>query len=398
MGAADGRTLRRTGRLRAGAALSTILLVTGDIGASGATGPERLAPPTGPPSTGEQVYRVACAACHGADGTGAPRTTVGFAAPLPDFTDCNFATREANSDWEAIVRDGAPVRGFTRIMPAFRDALSDQEIVRVVEYLRTFCRSGAWPRGEFNLPRSMVTEKAFPEDEGILTTSVGTSGPGSVANELVLERRLGSRAQLDFGAPFSFMQQQDGAAWNGGIGDLSLGLKYNVIHSLGSGTILSGMGEVVIPTGNASKGFGTGTTVIEPSLLLGQILPARSFFQFQGGVGLSTNQDKVPQEAFWSGVLGTTASVGQISRIVSPMVEVTGTREMTSGASAEWDVIPQVQVSLSARQHVLASVGARIPLANTTDRHTQIMAYILWDWFDGGLFEGWKGWCPGCQH
>src|SRR5690348_3346621 len=106
----DAPTLRRTTLSRIGAALSAIPLVIGDIGASGATGPERAAPLTDP-RTGEQIYHQACSACHGADGTGAARTTVGFAAPLPDFTDCNFATREANSDWEAIVRDGAPVRG-----------------------------------------------------------------------------------------------------------------------------------------------------------------------------------------------------------------------------------------------------------------------------------------------
>lgn len=378
--------------------LSAIALAVGLIGAAGAGHPRRDAPHREPPRSGEQLYREACAACHGADGTGAPQTTVGFAVPLPDFTDCNFASREANADWAAIVRDGGPVRGFTPIMPAFRDALTPDEIQRVLEYIRTFCRSRAWPRGEFNLPRPMVTEKAFPEDETILTTSVAASGPGSVANALVLERRFGSCAQLDFAAPFSFMQREPGASWTGGIGDLSIGLKYTFVHSLASGTILSGLGEVAVPTGNASAGFGTGATVIEPSVLLGQILPARSFFQFQGGFGLSTNRDRASHEAFWSGVLGTTSPVGSISRIVSPMIEVTGARELTSGASAEWDVIPQVQVSLSARQHVLASVGARVPFANTSDRHTQIVAYILWDWFDGGLFEGWKGWCPGCQH
>jgi hypothetical protein len=44
--------------------------------------------------------------------------------------------------------------------------------------VRTFCASDAWPRGELNLPRALVTEKAFPEDEAVLTTSVATSGPG----------------------------------------------------------------------------------------------------------------------------------------------------------------------------------------------------------------------------
>lgn len=397
MSAAIRGRCRAIGR-RWGAVLIATALAVGLIGAADASHPERDSRQVGAPRTGEQIYRATCVGCHGADGSGAPRTTVGFAVPLPNFTDCNFASREQSTDWAAIVRDGGPVRGFSRIMPAFRDALTPEEIERVVAYLRSFCRSGDWPRGEFNLPRPMVTEKAFPEDEAILTSSVATSGPGSVANALVIERRFGSRAQLEISAPFSFMRREPGGSWVGGIGDLSLGLKYTFIHSLASGTILSGLGEVAVPTGNSSSGFGTGTTVIEPAVLLGQLLPANSYFQFQGGFGLSTNESRASHEAFWSGVLGTTRSVGPISRIVSPMVEVTGTRELTAGAPAEWDVIPQLQVSLSARQHVLASVGVRVPFATTSDRHTQLVAYVLWDWFDGKLFEGWKGWCPGCQH
>jgi hypothetical protein len=44
------------------------------------------------------------------------------------------------------------------------------------------------------------------------------------------------------------------------------------------------------------------------------------------------------------------------------------------------------------------SVGLDVPLTETASRHPQILAYLLWDWFDGALVEGWKGWCPGCQH
>jgi hypothetical protein len=48
-----------------------------------------------------------------------------------------------------------------------------------------------------------------------------------------------------------------------------------------------------------------------------------------------------------------------------------------------------MQVSLSRRQHVLACLGAILPTLNRADRSPQIMAYLLWDWFDGGLLQGW---------
>jgi hypothetical protein len=52
-------------------------------------------------------------------------------------------------------------------------------------------------------------------------------------------------------------------------------------------------------------------------------------------------------------------------------------------------VVPQFQVTLSRRQHVRLSLGASIPATNRSGRSTQAMAYFLWDWFDGGLFEAW---------
>src|SRR5687767_6294426 len=69
--------------------------------------------------TGEELFHFACAACHGADGTGAPRSQLGFDDPIPDFTDCSFNTPEAAADWIAVAHQGGPVRAFSRRMPAF---------------------------------------------------------------------------------------------------------------------------------------------------------------------------------------------------------------------------------------------------------------------------------------
>jgi hypothetical protein len=34
--------------------------------------------------------------------------------------------------------------------------------------------------------------------------------------------------------------------------------------------------------------------------------------------------------------------------------------------------------------------GARIPLTNASVRNTQFLFYFVWDWYDAGLFEGWR--------
>ena len=71
------------------------------------------------------------------------------------------------------------------------------------------------------------------------------------------------------------------------------------------------------------------------------------------------------------------------------MVEFLSDRDLVSGAKTNWDILPQMQVSLSKRQHILMSAGVRMPANNTAGRATQLMFYLLWDWFDGGLREGW---------
>jgi hypothetical protein len=72
------------------------------------------------------------------------------------------------------------------------------------------------------------------------------------------------------------------------------------------------------------------------------------------------------------------------------MIEVLGARELVKGIGPEWDVVPQMQVSLCGLQHVLLSVGMRIPVNERESRSSAFVTYLLWDWFDGGLFSNWK--------
>jgi hypothetical protein len=38
----------------------------------------------------------------------------------------------------------------------------------------------------------------------------------------------------------------------------------------------------------------------------------------------------------------------------------------------------------------MIAAGVRLPLTQRQDRPVQGLVYLLWDWFDGGLFEFWK--------
>jgi hypothetical protein len=71
------------------------------------------------------------------------------------------------------------------------------------------------------------------------------------------------------------------------------------------------------------------------------------------------------------------------------MIELLGARDLVSGADTNWDAVYEFQVTLNRRQHVMLNTGVRTPLNNTDGRETQVLMYVLWDWFDGGLGAGW---------
>lgn len=337
--------------------------------------------------TGEQLFNENCSACHGLNGKGKEAGVLGFDVPTPDFTDCQFAPREPNADWVTVAHEGGPARGFSQRMPAFGGALSEADLYAIIGHVKTFCADPAWPRGELNLPKPLFTEKAFPEDEWVVTTGFGR-GPANVSTEFVYEKRFGPRNQIEIKLPFE-SARMDGS-WSGGAGDLTLGFKRAFAHSLEKGAIAALAGEIILPTGDASNGLSKETPVFESFFSFGKILPSDAFFQFQGGIELPFDTEKAGREAFWRGAIGKTFTQhGPFGRAWSPMVEVLAARELESGATVHWDIVPQFQVTLNTRQHVRFNIGWRTPLNDRRGRSSRIVMYFLWDWFDGGLRDGW---------
>jgi hypothetical protein len=145
----------------------------------------------------------------------------------------------------------------------------------------------------------------------------------------------------------------------------------------------------VLPTGDEAKGFGAGTTILETSLMYGKILPLDSFFQVQGIAEFPSDSNLEDEVAVRAAIGRTWMADSPFGRAWTPMLEALGARELESGADVEWDLVPQLQITLSTRQHVIASFGARVPITQRSERETAIVFYLLWDWFDGGVLEGW---------
>jgi len=339
--------------------------------------------------SGEDIFATTCTSCHGSDGRGASAAQSGLSVRPLDFTDCRRTNREPDHDWHAVIAEGGPARGFHRMMPAFGEVLPAAEQEAVLDYVRGFCADKAFPRGDLNFPRPLVTEKAFVEDEFVVSAAMATQSPRNIDSKLVYEQRFLRRWQFEVMVPFGVARGADGSR-EAGIGDIAAGAKTVLVASRDTGTIVSIAGEAAIPTGNKDKGFGKGVVVFEPFLSLGQSLPLDFFLHVQTGAEIPAKETAgVESEGFVRTALGRSLAWGKFGRSFTPMVEVVAFRELTGGASTSLDVVPQMQVSLSRRQHILCSLGASVPTMNREGRSTQAMLYVLWDWFDGGLFEAW---------
>lgn len=340
--------------------------------------------------TGKQVWDAGCAACHGPDGKGQSQNLAGFERPdtFPDFSDCPTSTVESDLQWRAIITNGGAARAFSTIMPAFKDLLTQDQIGKVIDYVRSFCTVDAWPRGNLNLPRPLVTEKAFPENETVLAGSINAQGTPGIDTTAIYERRIGTSAMVEVALPYAFTRET--GTWDASFGDLVLAYKQKLFHSVRKGSIFSVGGELIAPTGNTVIGTGGESTVFEAFAAFGQILPGTSFVQVHTGVELPAHPADLARAFYVRTAIGKTfATAGGLGRRWSPMVEIVADREMVSGATTNWDVVPEIQIPINRRMHVLGNIGLRVPVNNTAGRQKQVMFYVLWDWADGGLMAGW---------
>lgn len=337
-----------------------------------------------PARSGKEVYDTVCATCHGPDGKAGVNPALEEVVKPPDFTDCAFAAREPDRGFLAVAHGGGPARGFSPLMAPWGGTFTEGELQLAISHIRTFCTDDRWPRGELNLPRPLVTAKAFPEDEAVVSTAAGAR---SVVTKFIYERRFGPMNQVEIIVPLSSVDAAT-AGQSMGLGDIALEYKRVLTHSLARGNIASVTAEFLLPTGNADKGLGGDSAVFEPFVTFGQVLPNDSFVQAQVGFGFPL-EDNAENEMFWRAAVGRTMEQTPFGRNWSPMVEILAARPFVSGAPIEWDIVPGFQVTLNTRQHVRLATGLRLPVTQTDERRKSLIVYLLWDWYEGGFFQGW---------
>lgn len=90
-------------------------------------------PVSGDPEMGKQVYDNNCTICHGPDGRGKGTITKIYDMEPADHTDARSMNRMSNEKIRSIIYDGT--KG-AKLMPGWKDILSDKEIEDVISYIR----------------------------------------------------------------------------------------------------------------------------------------------------------------------------------------------------------------------------------------------------------------------
>jgi cbb3-type cytochrome c oxidase subunit III len=313
-----------------------------------------------PRDTGAALYASWCKACHGADGRGVPAASTRLEVPPADLKDCKTSTAEVEERWIGIVTKGGAAFGLSLDMPAFGDAAAPEDIRAVVRYTRSLCGEDGWPPGELNFSRGFLVEKAYPENEVVLS-SRGRD------QEAIYERRVGKRWQLE-GALGTVLDSLDRP-----FGGVTAAAKYNVWYDVRRRALASLGLEAAPPIGRAVRWeiepfVAFGWAPADAVVLQGEIVAA-----FEEGEGLSA----------WSYRLGAGRPIGR----VVPMLEVDWTvpvqGERTLSLYTQW------WVQLSRLGHVAASLGAELPAVGPEPRRPRLIAFVLWDYGDGSLFRGW---------
>lgn len=112
---------------------------------------------------GGPIYAANCATCHGANGEGEPnwkQPRDDGTLPAPPHDETGHTWHHADGLLFRIIRDGCAAYGGSTPcrMPAFGGALSDKDIVAVIEYLRTW-----WGPEDRAFQQQVTANDPFPD-------------------------------------------------------------------------------------------------------------------------------------------------------------------------------------------------------------------------------------------
>mgnify|MGYP000216636640 CR=1 FL=1 len=331
------------------------------------------------------LFQNACSICHGSHGRGLqpgdPKLLT-FPRPPADLTDPMFSSSEPKKDWFQVIKHGGAVLGLSEQMPTFGEALDDQQISALVEHAKGLASTWAYPAGDLNLIRSVVTKKAFPEDEFILLSRYDHNGPGvpdGVRGVAYFGKRLGTRSQGEAKLVQKFSKEKTE------LDEVEVGFKHALFPWLTRSWLLSAGAELGIPVHfdeEAPRAHGYLAFAKPLGRLFGLQAHAQYSQSIPAGDGATAPADlQIASALHFHGV-------PTFKRGVYPGIEGKAVVPLSGGGKTQFSVLPQVLAKLSKRGHVALAVGAEIPVANASYDY-RVHSFLIWEFMEGLPWEGW---------
>jgi mono/diheme cytochrome c family protein len=332
---------------------------------------------------GTDIFQANCAVCHGPGGQSDPDSPMvqSLGVEPANFADALFNSREPASDWKIVITHGGPALGFSEKMPAFGGTLNEADVDAVLAHIKTLGGAHDYPDGELNLFLPIRTKKAFPEDEWVWKQRyTKQDGDNAWKNTLEYEFRAGERFQ----GVLEVTHESKGSKSE--FGHFEPGFKYVLRHDLQDGFIATLGGNLGVPLNSGAE------WELLPYLAFGKIMNEEWTFQSSARLKLSL-EDSDHSSAEIAGIVHWTHT--PLPRNVFPaleaVVEIPFERGSGTGRkeAVQMILVPQVRIGLNKRGHVALNVGVELPL-NDKDRHDwRAQVFLIWDFADGGFFEGW---------
>jgi hypothetical protein len=153
-------------------------------------------------------------------------------------------------------------------MPPFKSLLTEQQIADAASYVKTFCADPDWVPGELNLPRPLLTDKAFPEREVVIGGRFGRGASDTTEIFADVEYRLNGLTSVELNVPYQDTHPEGGQQASG-LSDMNVAINRVVAFSRVNLWLTSVGLELSLPTGSESRSLGTGEIVWEPFVRAG---------------------------------------------------------------------------------------------------------------------------------
>lgn len=325
---------------------------------------------------GHEIFQNNCIMCHGEDAKGTGQLAAALPVRPANLTDCKLTAEDPVEVVQGIIRHGGPYAGRSSVMPAFGTLLSDSDIADVARYVKSLCADPDWVPGELNFPRPLLTGKAFPEQEMIVSGRFGRNGTNVSEYLGILEYRLNGLTNIEITSRALSVNPTIGPT-ESGLGDTVLSVKRVVAFSPRYRALASAGVELTLPTGSDRRGLGDGSFVFEPNLRAG--VDWKQFVvQVAGALALPARTSNINSQAMLDVAVGRYFFPDPRLQI-TPMIELNTTTRISGPSYGETKsaILPQVRVKWLVWS---LGVGAQAPITRARDFEVRPLFDLVYEY------------------